>query len=257
LGEGHLFYPPMTIPEDMKDRYARQLSIPGFGPKAQERLSEASVAVVGVGGLGSPVCQYLAAAGVGRLILIDDQKAEPSNLNRQVIHFEEDAALPRYKVESARMKIEALNSDVEVEALPMRLEEETSFILKGADLAVDCLDNPKGRYLLNRICLERRIPMVHGAVEGFSGHVFSIVPGGPCLRCAFPSLPNRWSGVPVLGAAAGVIGSMQAAEAVKIITGIGEAPNGRALFLDLKSWQLDEVVFTRNPSCPDCGSLRP
>jgi len=250
-----LLYPPMNILVDMKDRYARQLSIPGFGPRAQEKLSEASVAVVGVGGLGSPVCQYLAAAGVGKLILIDDQKAEPSNLNRQVIHYEEDALLPRYKVESARMKLEALNSDVDIEALPMKLEEETPFILENADLAVDCLDNPKGRYLLNRICLERKIPLVHGAVEGFSGHVFSIVPGGPCLRCAFPSLPNRWSGVPVLGAAAGVIGSMQAVEVVKIITGIGDAPNGRALFLDLRSGQVDEVVFTRNPSCPDCGSL--
>jgi len=245
----------MTILVPMKDRYARQLAIPGFGPRAQEKLSGASVAVVGVGGLGSPVCQYLAAAGVGKLILIDDQKAEPSNLNRQVIHFEEDALLPRYKVESARLKIEALNSEVDVEALPMRLEEETPFIMDGADLAVDCLDNPKGRYLLNRICLRRRIPLVHGAVEGFTGHVMSVLPGGPCLRCAFPSLPNRWSGVPVLGAAAGVIGSMQAAEAVKIITGIGEAPNGRALFIDLKSWQVDEVVFARNPSCPDCGSL--
>jgi len=247
----------MTIPVPMKDRYARQLAIPGFGPRAQKSLSEASVAVVGVGGLGSPVCQYLAAAGVGKLILIDDQKAEPSNLNRQVIHFEEDALLPRYKVESARIKIEALNSEIEVEALPMRLEEGTSFVLENADLAVDCLDNPKGRYLLNRICLERKIPLVHGAVEGFSGHVMSLVPGGPCLRCAFPSLPNRWSGVPVLGAAAGVIGSLQAAEAVKIITGLGEAPKGRALFLDLKSWQVDEVVFVRDPSCPDCGSLRP
>ncbi len=247
----------MTILVRMKDRYARQLSIPGFGPEAQEKLSKASVAVVGVGGLGSPVCQYLAAAGVGRLILIDDQKAEPSNLNRQVIHFEEDALLPRYKVESARKKIEAFNSEVEVEALPMKLEEETSFILENADLAVDCLDNPKGRYLLNRICLERRIPLVHGAVEGFSGHVLSIVPGGPCLRCAFPSLPNRWSGVPVLGAAAGVIGSMQAAEVIKLITGIGEAPSGRALFIDLKNGQVDEVQFVRNPACPDCGSLRP
>lgn len=247
----------MTILVPMKDRYARQLAIPGFGPRAQEKLSGVSVAVVGVGGLGSPVCQYLAAAGVGKLILIDDQKAEPSNLNRQVIHFEEDALLPRYKVESARLKIEALNSEVDVEALPMRLEGETPFIMDGADLAVDCLDNPKGRYLLNRICLRRRIPLVHGAVEGFTGHVMSVLPGGPCLRCAFPSLPNRWSGVPVLGAAAGVIGSMQAAEAVKIITGIGEAPNGRALFIDLKSWQVDEVVFARNPSCPDCGSLGP
>ncbi len=105
-----------------------------------------------MGGLGSPVCQYLAAAGVGRLILIDDQKAEPSNLNRQVIPFRGGRAPPRYKVESARKKIEAFNSEVEVEALPMKLEEETSFILENADLAVDCLDNPKGRYLLNRIC---------------------------------------------------------------------------------------------------------
>lgn len=241
----------------MKDRYARQLSIPGFGPVAQRRLSRASVAVVGIGGLGSPVCHYLAAAGVGRLVLIDDQKVEPSNMNRQVLHFEEDARLSRYKVESARMKLEALNSEVDVEALPIRLEEETSFVLENVDLAVDCLDNPEGRYLLNRICLERRIPLVHGAVEGFTGHVIGLVPGGPCLRCVFPALPDRRGGVPVLGAVAGAIGSIQAVEAVKIITGTGEAPNGRAVFIDLRSWQVDEVFFPRNPSCPDCGSLRP
>jgi molybdopterin/thiamine biosynthesis adenylyltransferase len=239
----------------MKDRYSRQLPIEGFGPQAQSKLAEACVAVVGVGGLGSPVCQYLAAAGVGRLVLIDNQKVEPSNLNRQVIHFEEDALLPRYKVESARMKIQALNSEVHVEALPMMLEEETAFILRGADLAVDCLDNPKGRYLLNRLCLQAKVPLVHGGVEGMSGHVMSIVPGGPCLRCAFPKLVTRRGPVPVLGAAAGVIGSLQAMEAIKLITGMGERTEGRALFLDLRDMQVSEVLFPRDPSCPDCGSL--
>jgi len=239
----------------VKDRYSRQLPIEGFGTEAQKKLAEACVAVVGVGGLGSPVCHYLAAAGVGKLVLIDNQKVEPSNLNRQVIHFEEDALLPRYKVESARMKLRSLNSDIDVEALPMMLEEDTSFILQGADLAVDCLDNPKGRYLLNRLCLRAKIPLVHGAVEGMSGHVMSIVPGGPCLRCAFPQLIARRGPVPVLGAAAGVIGSLQAMEAIKFITGIGERPEGRALFLDMKDMQVNEVMFPRNPTCPDCGSL--
>ncbi|HRR67536.1 MAG TPA: HesA/MoeB/ThiF family protein, partial [Methanomassiliicoccales archaeon] len=239
------------------DRYVRQLSIPGFGPEAQRRLGRACVAVVGVGGLGSAALLYLAAAGVGRLVLIDDQKVEPSNLNRQIIHFEEDALLPRYKVESARMKLQAFNSEVDVEAIPMRLEEETTFLLKGADLALDCMDGPAGRYLLNRCCLQRRIPLVHGAVEGLTGHVLTVLPEGPCLRCAFPSLPNPRGGVPVLGAAAGVIGSMQAMEAIKAIAGIGEGRAGRALFLDMGSGQMDEVVFQRSPGCPDCGSLRP
>jgi len=239
----------------VKDRYSRQLPIEGFGTEAQNKLAEACVAVVGVGGLGSPVCHYLAAAGVGKLVLIDNQKVEPSNLNRQVIHFEEDALLPRYKVESARMKLRSLNSDTDVEALPMMLEEDTSFIIQGADLAVDCLDNPKGRYLLNRLCLQAKIPLVHGAVEGMSGHVMSIVPGGPCLRCAFPRLIARRGPVPVLGAAAGVIGSLQAMEAIKLIAGIGERPEGRAMFLDMKDMQVNEVMFPRNPSCPDCGSL--
>jgi len=241
----------------MKDRYVRQLSIPGFGPEAQRKLGRACVAVVGVGGLGSAALLYLAAAGVGRLVLIDDQKVEPSNLNRQIIHFEEDALLPRYKVESARMKLQAFNSEIDVEAIPMRLEEETTFLLKGADLALDCMDGPAGRYLLNRWCLQQRIPLVHGAVEGLTGHVLTVLPGGPCLRCAFPSLPDRGGGVPVLGAAAGVIGSMQALEAIKAIAGIGEGREGRALFLDMGSGQVDEVFFQRSPGCPDCGSLRP
>ncbi|HRU12017.1 MAG TPA: ThiF family adenylyltransferase, partial [Methanomassiliicoccales archaeon] len=112
-------------------------------------------------------------------------------------------------------------------------------------------------YLLNRCCLQRRIPLVHGAVEGLTGHVLTVLPEGPCLRCAFPSLPNPRGGVPVLGAAAGVIGSMQAMEAIKAIAGIGEGRAGRALFLDMGSGQMDEVVFQRSPGCPDCGSLRP
>jgi molybdopterin/thiamine biosynthesis adenylyltransferase len=241
----------------MRDRYSRQLPIPDFGEQGQRKLGDTCVAVVGIGGLGSPVCQYLAAAGVGKLLLIDDQKAEPSNLNRQVLHFEEDALLPRYKVESARMKLRAMNSQMDIEALPMKLEEETSFILREADLAVDCLDNPKGRYLLNRICLERRIPLVHGAVEGMEGHVLTLLPGGPCLRCAFPALVARKGPVPVLGAAAGVIGSLQALEAIKLIAGIGDRVPGRGLFFDMRSGQLNEVLFSRNPSCPDCGSLGP
>ncbi|MCG7844874.1 MAG: HesA/MoeB/ThiF family protein [Methanomassiliicoccales archaeon] len=239
----------------MKDRYSRQLSMDGFGPKAQERLADASVAVVGVGGLGSPALQYLAVAGIGKLIIIDDQRVEPSNLNRQVLHFEEDAGLSRYKVESARNKLKALNSEVMVEALPLRLESDNAYILENADVVLDCLDNPKGRYLLNKYCLSVKRPMVHGAVEGMSGHVLTLVPGGPCLRCAFPDLTVRRGTIPVIGAAAGVIGSMQAMEAIKLITGVGERPDGRALFFDLGSNEVSEVLFVRDPSCPDCGSL--
>jgi molybdopterin/thiamine biosynthesis adenylyltransferase len=240
----------------MRDRYARQISMEGFGVSAQERLSRSTVAVVGIGGLGSPACQYLAAAGVGKLILIDDGRVEASNLNRQVLHYEEDALLPRFKVESARIKLNALNSEVRVEALPMLLEDDNSYILEDADLALDCLDNPQGRYALNRHCLARRIPLVHGAVEGMGGHVLTLVPGGPCLRCAFPDLVRSRRPVPVIGAAAGVIGALQAMEAIKLLLGMGDA-DGHALFLDLRHDQVSEVRFVRNPECPDCGSLGP
>ncbi|MCX6651468.1 MAG: HesA/MoeB/ThiF family protein [Methanomassiliicoccales archaeon] len=239
----------------MRDRYARQISMEGFGQKAQDALAGSSVAVVGIGGLGSPVCQYLAAAGVGKLILIDDQKVEGSNLNRQILHYEEDAGLSRYKVESARMKLKALNSEVMIEALPLRLEEDNVYVLENADVVVDCLDNSKARYVLNKHCLFRRVPLVHGAVEGAGGHVLTIVPGGPCLRCAFPKLTPRYKPVPVLGAAAGVIGSLQAMEVIKLIVGMGDPPDGRGLFFDLQGNQVSEVQFVRDPSCPDCGSL--
>lgn len=241
----------------MKDRYARQLSIEGFGPQAQERLSRSSVAVVGVGGLGSPAALYLAAAGVGKIVLIDDQKVEASNLNRQVLHFEEDALLPRYKVESARMKLQALNSDIDVEALPLKLEEDNGYVLENADVVLDCLDNPPARYALNRQCLSSRTPLVHGAVEGLNGHVLTLLPGGPCLRCAFPNLTRSRKPIPVLGAAAGVIGCLQASEAIKLITGAGERAEGRGLFIDLRDNSVSEVQFARVPGCPDCGSLRP
>lgn len=255
-GERNLLYSsPAIYGVMLKDRYSRQLDMDGFGKEAQSKLSEASVAVVGVGGLGSPALQYLAAAGVGKLILIDDQKVEPSNLNRQVIHFEEDALLPRYKVESARMKLKAFNSEVKLEALPLRLEADNSYVLENADVVLDCLDNPKGRYVMNQHCLASKTPMVHGAVEGMRGHVLTLVPGGPCLRCAFPNLTARRGPVPVLGAAAGIIGSMQALEAIKLITGIGERPDGRALFFDMRVNEVSEVIFVKDPSCPDCGSL--
>jgi len=241
----------------MKDRYARQLIIEGLGQKGQDRLADACVAVVGMGGLGCPASLYLAAAGVGRLVLIDDQRIEGSNLNRQILHFQEDAQLSRYKVESARMKLEALNPEVDLEALPLRLEEDNPYVLENADVVLDCLDNPKARYVLNRHCLGSKTPLVHGAVEGLSGHVMTIVPGGPCLRCAFPRMVDRRGPVPVLGAAAGAIGSMQAVEAVKIITGMGGTTGGRALFLDMMTGSMDEVLFPRDPACPDCGSLGP
>ena len=241
--------------ERMKDRYSRQLSVEGFGQKAQDKLADATVAVVGVGGLGSPACQYLAAAGVGKLIIVDDQRVEGSNLNRQILHWEEDALLPRYKVESARNKLKDLNSEVLVEALPMKLMEDNLYILEDADLTLDCLDNPKGRYLLNRHCLATRTPLVHGAVEGMAGHVVTFVPGGPCLRCAFPHLTSHRGSVPVLGAVAGVIGAMQAMEAIKLITGVGDAPDGRGLFFDLQRNEVNEVVFVKDLACLDCGSL--
>lgn len=239
----------------MKDRYARQLIMDGFGQRGQDQLADSCVAIVGLGGLGCPASLYLAAAGVGKLVLIDDQRIEVSNLNRQVLHFQEDAQLSRYKVESARMKLKALNPDIELEALPIRLEDDNQYILENADVVLDCLDNPKGRYVLNRHCLRSKTPLVHGAVEGMGGHVLTILPGGPCLRCAFPKMPDRRGPVPVLGAAAGVIGSMQAMETVKLITGIGERTEGRALFFDMKDGRVDEVQFARDPACPDCSSL--
>ncbi|KUH33114.1 adenylyltransferase [Thermococcus celericrescens] len=222
------------------ERYDRQIMI--FGREGQEKLKGSKVAVVGVGGLGSPVAYYLAAAGIGRLLLIDEQEPELSNLNRQILHWEEDLG-KNLKPLSARWKLERFNSDIEIETFVGRLSEENiDGVLEGVDVIVDCLDNFETRFLLDDYAQRNRVPLVHGAVEGTFGQVTTVVPGvTKSLREIFPKVGKKKEKFPILGATAGVVGSIQAMEVVKLLTGIGEPLLNKLLIVDLAFNTFDVV----------------
>ncbi len=225
------------------ERYDRQILI--FGREGQEKLKNSKVAVVGVGGIGSPAAYYLAAAGVGTLLLVDNQKPELSNLNRQLLHWEEDVGKIS-KAESARWKLERFNSDIVVETFAGELNvDNIGEVLEGVDVIVDCLDNFKTRYLLDDYAHQKMVPLVHGAVEGTFGQVTTIVPRiTKSLREIFPDMKKTGDGFPVLGTTAGVVGSLQAMEVIKLLTGLGEPLLNKLLLIDL-AFNTFEVVELR------------
>ena len=250
----------MTLSEQELERYSRQLVLPEWSGAAQERLKAASVTIVGLGALGSPVAQYLAAAGVGRLGVIDPDAVELSNLNRQPLHFTPDVSLG--KADNARVKLSALNPDVLVEPYPARVDAQNAeAIVLGSDLVVDCSDSFETRYVVNDACCAGGIPLVEAGVLGFAGLVLSIVPGrSACYRCAFPVEPPPGS-VPacreagVLGAMAGVVGSLQALEALKLLTGVGEPLTDTILQVDGASLEFTRVATARQDGCPACARV--
>ncbi|ASJ13467.1 ThiF family adenylyltransferase [Thermococcus thioreducens] len=225
------------------ERYDRQIMI--FGVDGQEKLKSAKVAVIGVGGLGSPVAYYLAAAGIGTILLVDEQKPELSNLNRQILHWEEDIER-NPKSLSAKWKLERFNSEVKIETFVGRLTEENiEDVLRDVDVIVDCLDNFETRFLLDDYAQKKGIPLVHGAVEGTYGQVTTIIPGKTkSLREIFPNVGERKGKFPILGATAGVIGTLQAMEVIKLLTGIGEPLLNKLLIADL-AFNTFEVVELR------------
>jgi molybdopterin/thiamine biosynthesis adenylyltransferase len=231
-------------------RYIRQ--IPLIGEEGQDRLARAEVCICGVGGLGSPVALYLAAAGIGTLHLIDGDRVEMSNLNRQILH--RSSTLGMTKVFSARMQILELNPGIQVRCSPDRIVEGNAADLIGqADIVIDALDNFEARYILNRAARRMAAPLVHGAVCGFSGQATTVLPGsGPCLQCAIPHPPPE-DRHPVMGAVAGVIGSIQALEAIKYLTGTGGLLSGKMLLWDGSRCECELLPFERDPQCNACG----
>ena len=235
-------------------RYSRQIRL--FGAAGQEKLKRTSVFIAGAGGLGSIVSIYLAAAGFGRIRIVDCDRVELSNLNRQVLHVSADVG--RNKVDSARETLLGLNPEIDVEALLETIDEQSiERLLQGCDLIMDAMDNFPTRYLLNRAALRKGLPLFHGAISGLQGQATTVIPGRTaCLRCIFPRAPPA-TVFPALASTCGVIGSIQVTEAVKFVTGQGELLENRLLLWDGLSCSMDEVASDRYPSCPDCSDQGP
>jgi molybdopterin/thiamine biosynthesis adenylyltransferase len=231
-------------------RYGRQMAI--LGHEGQMKIKKSRVLIAGAGGLGTVIATYLAAAGVGTIRVVDHDRVELSNLNRQILHWTNDEG--RAKTASVEEKLLALNPHVQVETDSLTIGEETADDAIGdALMIVDAMDNFPTRYTLNRAAQRHGIPLFHGAVRGFYGQVTTIIPGSSaCLRCAFPQGPPVET-FPIVGVTCGVIGSIQATEVIKYITGVGELLTGRLLFWDGLRGQVDWIAIEKNPTCRDCG----
>ena len=241
------------------DRYSRHIIMDEVGPEGQAALLDARVLVIGAGGLGSPIIQYLAAAGVGTLGIADDDEVELHNLQRQIVHGDDDVS--RKKVESAREFVEALNPDVTVETHDARVGPDTvENLVEDYDFVVDGTDNFRTRYLVNDACTLAGIPLSHGAIYKFEGQVTTITQreGAPCYRCLFPEAPPEGmvadcASTGVLGVLPGTVGAIQATETVKYLLGVGELLEGRLLFYDAMDMTFEEIPYRKDPNCPVCG----
>jgi len=233
------------------ERYSRQIKISGWDINAQEKLKISSVFVAGAGGLGSPVIYYLAAAGVGRIIICDNDKIETSNLNRQILYTPSDTG--KWKAEAAAEKISSFNELVDVRWFTETLGLQYLDIIKQCDLILDCLDNFEARYLLNRMSHEAGIPMIHSGVSEYYAQMTFLHPGQtPCLECFIPeNLKKETTGT--TGAMAGIAGTIQALEALKYLTGTGDLLKNRILYIDGKSMQFTTINISKNPECKICS----
>jgi molybdopterin/thiamine biosynthesis adenylyltransferase len=251
--------PPPALPAAELERYSRQLVLADWGEAEQLLLRDASVLVVGAGALGSPVATYLAGAGVGRLGILDGDAVELSNLHRQHLHLTPDLGVP--KAHSAAAKLRHLNPEVEVDPYQVHLDETNAAgLIAGHDLVVDCSDSFATRYAVNAACCEAGTPLVEAAVGAWNGLVLSIRPGeSACYRCVFPEPPPAGSApscaeAGVLGPAAGVIGSLQALEALKLLAGLDGVLADTLLQVDLATAAVVHVATRRRLDCADCAS---
>lgn len=248
----------MSLNNEQIERYSRQILLPNVGGKGQEKLLNAKVLIIGVGGLGSPCAVYLACAGIGKLGIVDSDSVELNNLQRQILHSTKDVGRP--KVESAKERINAINTDVEVIPFNLRLTSENILdIIKDYDIIVDGSDNFPTRYLVNDACVLSKRPLSHGGIFRFDGQAITILPGeSACYRCLFPEPPPPGL-VPscqeagILGAVAGVIGTIQANEVLKYILGMGDLLVGKLLVFNALESSFRQVKVLRDPKCPVCG----
>lgn len=256
----------MALTEQQEFRYARHLILDEVGEEGQEKLLRSRVLVVGAGGLGSPLLMYLAAAGVGTLGVVDDDKVDLTNLQRQIVHSTE--AVGRPKVDSAAESLRHLNPEIEIERHKLRLDAGNADVLVARyDLVADGSDNFDTRYVLNEACYRRKKPLVAASLYRFEGQLTTYAAwrgrtgdegGGPCLRCVFRDKPPpdevpRCETAGILGAVAGVMGTMQATEVLKELLGLGESLSGRLLLYDALSAETRIIKLKRDPECPTCG----
>lgn len=241
-----------------EQRYMRHLVLADIGLEGQLKLKKARIVVVGTGGLGSPVLFYLAAAGIGTLGLVDNDKVEISNLQRQILHRTSD--LGKEKTDSAYEKLTSLNPNVNVIAHNERLTNENALkIISEYDIVIDATDNFPTRYVLNEACVKAGKPFIHGGVSGFFGQIMTILPGqGPCFKCVFkePPAPDLLPKAPgVLGAVPGTIGTIEATEAIKLVLGKGNQLTGKILLYNALEPCFREIEVVKNPECEICGSV--
>lgn len=236
----------------MNERYARQEAL--LGKMGQDKLEDTTVFIAGAGGLGSPASMYLAAAGIGNIRICDMDVIELSNMNRQILHTEE--RIGTSKAESAKKTLEHLNPECSVTAFSERIDDTSVLrLIEDADIIVDCMDNFDARFTLNKAALDLDIPLMHGAVAGFTGQATLVLPGKtPCLSCIFQNAKTTTK-TPVLGACAGVIGSIEAAEVVKYLTGTGSTLAGKLLLYDGAENTMEIFTVKKSPRCPMCATL--
>ncbi|NWF77916.1 MAG: HesA/MoeB/ThiF family protein [Chloroflexi bacterium] len=235
-------------------RYGRQILYTDFGQEGQKKLKQSKVVVAGLGGLGCSAALYLTCAGIGCITLIDCDRVELSNLNRQVLHYEED--IGEGKPFSAARKLTNLNSSMEVTPVFKKITERNAReLIKGANLVIDGMDDFRTRSIINKACVAEGIPFVHGGVHGLFGEVTTILPGRtPCLACIFPEVPRRRSAVPVFGVTPALVAILQVTEAIKLLAGFGRLLTGKMLYFNGETMEFTFCKLARNPDCQVCGT---
>jgi len=243
-----------VLTENDLARYERQILYPDFGRRGQEKLKRSHVVVAGLGGLGCSASLHLASAGVGHITLVDNDRVELSNLNRQVLHYEED--IGEKKPFSAARKLAELNSSIEFTPAFEKITEcNAEEIIKGADLVIDGMDNLETRFVLNKACVAGRIPLIHGAIHGLLGQITTIIPGKtPCLACILPEVAPRKALFPVFSVTPGVIAVLQVTEAIKLLAEFGSLLTGKMLYFNGETMDFTCRNLVRNPNCRVCGT---
>jgi len=247
----------LELTAEEKEKYRRQMMIPGFGEEAQRKLKNSSALVTRVGGLGGPAAMFLAMAGIGKLVIAHGGKLTPSNLNRQMLMRGDSVGKPR--IPQAKETLLRANPDLEVVAIGEEANEKNvEEWVKGVDIVLDCPPTFEERFALNRACVKLRKPMVEAAMYSMEGRLTTIIPGEtPCLACITPEPPQWWQplGFPVLGGVSAAVGCLAAVEAIKVLTGFGEPLKGKLLTYDATSMDFVKLKIHRRPDCPVCGGI--